>query len=175
IAARKQQEPRLNASDATPDAATEERPSSDRPAPSESSGPAPENTERSSEAVASEHAPAGAPATEDGALRPRRRRRRRRRPPHLAGASSERQPPEGSVETATEGAPAEAGTPQAETAAEGAPPERRTLRLRNWRRRHRPMRTAPRLGEAGDNPPNAENGAAEAIANAATAAAPGDI
>src|SRR5205085_6830167 len=51
----------------------------------------------------------------------------------------------------------------------------RTLRLRNWRRRHRPMRTAPRLGEAGDNPPNAENGAAEAIANAATAAAPGDI
>src|SRR5207248_3079097 len=77
------------------------------------------------------------------------------------------------AETASDGAPAEAGTPQAETAAEGGP-ERRTLRLRNWRRRHRTMRTAPRLGEAGGDPPNAENGAAEAVAAAATAAAPGD-
>src|SRR5204863_242316 len=77
------------------------------------------------------------------------------------------------AETVSEGAPAEAGSPQAETAAEGGP-QRNTLRLRNWRRRHRTMRTVPRLGEAGGGPPSAENGAAEAIANAVIAAAPGD-
>jgi hypothetical protein len=171
IAARKQQERRLNASDATPGTATEERPSSDRPAPAESADPAPGNTQRSQEAVPPGDAPSDAPSSEDSAPRPRRRRRRRRRPPHLAGASSDRQPGEGlAAEPAGEGAPGEAGAPQQpETGAEGGP-QRNTLRLRNWRRRHRMVRPAPRLGEAEGSPPSTETGSAAATTNTEGAA-----
>jgi hypothetical protein len=83
--------------------------------------------------------------------------------------SSDRQAEEGSApQPAADGAPGatEAGTPQAETSAEGGP-QRHTLRLgRNWRRRHRIVRPAPRLGEAEGAPPAAENGAAEPASEA---------
>jgi hypothetical protein len=92
--------------------------------------------------------------------------------------SSDRQAEEGSATppATTGGAPgeAEAGAPQAETSAEGGP-QRHTLRLgRNWRRRHRIVRPAPRLGEAEGGRPAAENGAAEPASEAATETAPGN-
>jgi hypothetical protein len=89
----------------------------------------------------------------------------------------DRQAEEGSATPpGADGAPgsAEAGTPQAETSAEGGP-QRHTLRLgRNWRRRHRIVRPAPRLGEAEGGPPAAENGAAEPASEAAAETAPGN-
>ena len=173
IAARKQQEPRLNASDATPGVAIEERTSSDRPAPAESGdGPAPANTERSTEAAVPADAPAdasvGLATGADGAPGPRRRRRRRRRSPQPAAMSSDRQAEQGpTAQPAAESVPGEgeAGTPQAGAPAEDGA-QRHTLRLgRNWRRRHRTARTAPRLGEAEGSPPTAENRAAEEAAD----------
>src|SRR5204862_777303 len=80
------------------------------------------------------------------------------------------QPGEGqAAEAAPDAALGEAGAPQAETGAEGEA-QRHTLRLRNWRRRHRTVRPAPRLGEAEGSAPNAEPGTAEPIANTAEGA-----
>ena len=91
--------------------------------------------------------------------------------------SSDRQAEQGpTAQPATESVPGEgeAGTPQAEAPAEDGA-QRHTLRLgRNWRRRHRAARTAPRLGEAEGSPPTAENGAAEEAADTVAEGAAGE-
>jgi len=127
---------------------TEERVSSEPVQPSETGGPASDGEGRLPETTGAEAATPGPAAAGDATQRPRRRRRRRRRPSHLAGAGGGRPLGETAAAEATaDVAPAESGAPPAEASEEGAP-HRPVLRLRHLRRRHRPLRTAPRLGEA---------------------------
>ena len=122
--------------------------SSESAPPSETGGPAAGGEARPPETTGAEAAAPGLAVAGDANQRLRRRRRRRRRPPHLTAPGDGRPPGEiPAAETTADATSAESNATPAEASGDGAP-HRPILRLRHLRHRRRPLRTAPRLGEA---------------------------